>query len=284
MPYPNPNPTYGNPNRRRGRRRRPASAGFGGGLGTALVRRRAAPKKLPASRPQAPRITPPRTPAASDINLQPGTLSGGMAAGYDINSDPAVAAAQGLAGKIRAQAQARALAKREQAAIEYGDPTGVTGISEKSSTAARENPFSVLKNLDYSYKTGLRDLEEGLNSANLFYSGYRGQQLGEAARGYEQGRYTAGTNYRALQSDISDQLSEALLNADMYEQNALLGSSGGGYDGGGYDGGGQVGPQLYAGAMGAGPRGPYQTDPGRPTPRRRRSSRYRYAEARGYTR
>src|SRR3972149_4695407 len=135
-------PTVGSSNRRRGRRRRLASAGFGGGLGTALVRQRAQPRKLPASRPQAPRITPPRVPSAADINVQPGALSGGAAAGYDINSDPAVAAAQGLAAKIRAQAQARALAKQKQAAIEYGDPPGVPGIDEKTAPAARANPLS----------------------------------------------------------------------------------------------------------------------------------------------
>ena len=132
-------------------------------------------------------------------------LSGSMG-GYDINSDPAVAAAQGLAGKMRAMAQASALAKRKQAAIEYGDPTGVEGIDDATSKAARENPFSMLKNIEHGYKTGVDDLEEGLNKANLFYSGYRGQQLGEAARGYQDSRYQAANRFKGLNTDISDNL------------------------------------------------------------------------------
>ena len=244
------------PRRRRRRRRSLAPGALRSGSGSAFTTGRPRPPARPArlapgalrsssgsafvtGRPYSPpqQAAPPRVPSAGEIAQQPGDLSGGVGAGYDVNSDPAVAAAQGLAAKIRAQAQATALAKREQAAIEYGDPEGVQGISAKGSKAARENPFSVLKNLEHGYGTGLRDLEEGLNSANLFYSGYRGQQLGEAARGYQQSRYQAGTNFRGLMTDINDQLAEALLNADMYEANALLGSSGGGWDDGGYGGG-----------------------------------------------
>lgn len=188
-------------------------------------------------------------PAASSINTTPAPLSGGTG-GYDVNSDPAVAAAQGLAAKIRANAQASALAKRKQAALEYGDPTGVEGVDEATAKAARENPFSILKNMEHAYGTGRRDLEEGLNKANLFYSGYRGQQLGEAARAYEQNRYQAGTQFKGLMTDIGDQLANALLNADMYEQNALLSSSGGAYGGGGDGGGGDYGPNDDGSAPG----------------------------------
>jgi hypothetical protein len=138
---------------------------------------------------------------------------------------------------MRTQAQASALAKRKQAAIEYGDPTGVEGIDDATSKAASENPFSVLKNLEHGYKTGTADLEEGLNKGNLFYSGYRGQQLGEAARGYQDSRYQAGTRFKGLMTDIGDNLANALMNADMYEASAIMGSDGGSY-GGGDDGGG----------------------------------------------
>jgi hypothetical protein len=160
-------------------------------------------------------------------------MSGGVG-GYDISSDPAVAAAKGLSAKIRAQAQATALAKRKQAAIEYGSAEGLDKPLGKdfagTQAAAAANPFSILKQQQHSYDLGTHDLEESLNNANLFYSGYRGQQLGEAAHGFQQNKYNAGNAYHGLLSDIGDQLSQALLSADAMDMNAMMGSSGGGYD------------------------------------------------------
>jgi hypothetical protein len=209
------------------------------------------PKGRPGSgikRP--PTIRPPRTPTPSAPQVAPPSAAGlnqglmatansglaGGGGGYNVASDPAVAAAQGLAAKMRATAQAQAQAKRVQAAIEYGDPTGVEGIGEQEAKAAKENPFSILKNLEHSYSTGTRDLEEGLNKANLHYSGYRGQQLGEASRGYQDSRYQAATRFKGLNTDISDQLANALLSADSYEAQSLMNSDGGSWGGGGYGG------------------------------------------------
>lgn len=179
-----------------------------------------------------PMFVPPAAPApipsAADVDVSVGSLSGGVG-GYDIMSDPAVAMAAGLAAKARAMAQATALAKRKQAALEYGDPTGVEGVDEQTAKAARENPFSILRNLERSYMQGREQLEEGLNAANLFYSGYRGKQLAEAARNYEQSRYQAGTAFRGLMADINENLARALLEADYMEAQALLGSGGGSY-------------------------------------------------------
>lgn len=216
-----------------------------------------------------PTLKPPRTPTASAPQVAPPSAGGlvaglgatansglaGGAGGYNVNSDPAVAAAQGLAAKMRATATAQALAKRKQAAIEYGDPSGVEGIDEETSKAARENPFSILKNLEHSYSTGTRDLEEGLNKANLHYSGYRGQQLGEASRGYQDSRYQAATRFKGLNTDISDQLANALLNADSYEAQSIMGSDGGGWGGGygdsyGSDGSGYSLAQPVRAALG----------------------------------
>ena len=184
-----------------------------------------------AARPQQ-QITPPQAPAYTPPAAAP-TLSGGTG-GYDINSDPAVAAASGLAAKMRAMAQATALAKRKQAAIEYGETEGIEGLDEATMKAARENPFSVTKRLQSGYETGVRDLDEGLNSANLFYSGYRGQQLGEAAKGFQQSKYNAATGFKGLLTDIGDQLANSLMSADSMEADAYGDSDGGDYDPG-YD-------------------------------------------------
>lgn len=213
------------------------------------------PTPVPGAYPRDPVRAPAPVPTAPTYAA--GGMTGGMGAGYDVNSDPAVAAAQGLAAKMRARAQAVAAAKRAQAAIEYGDPEGVTGLDDKTKTAARDNPFSVLKNLAHSNETGTRDLEEGLNKANLFYSGYRGKQLAENARGYQNARYQAGTNFRALQSGIDSDLADALLNADIYEQSALMNSSGGSYGYGDEGGGGSYGGgggKALANLLGAAPR------------------------------
>jgi hypothetical protein len=220
----------------------------------------------PRQTPPSAAVQPPRTPAASDIGYSPPPLSGGGGS-YNISADPAVMAAQGLAAKMRATAQASALAKRKQAAIEYGDPTGVEGIDAATSKAATENPFSVLKNLEHSYSTGKRDLEEGLNQSNLFYSGYRGQQLGEAARGYQGARHQAGTNFKGLMTDINDRLAEALLGADAQEASAIMGSDGGYYGGGGdsYSAGVPYNPNVsLARAFGMGLSGAKRT-PGKST-------------------
>lgn len=225
---------------------RTGAAGFGGALGYSLIRSRRR-KTKPKSRPPRVILTFPQpVPSADDLALATAGFTGGVG-GYDINSDPAVAAARGLAAKMRAQAQATALAKRRQAAIEFGDPTGIEGIDEETARKARENPFSILKNLEYGYTTGLEGLEEGLNAANLFYSGYRSKQLAEAARRYQQARYDASTQFRGLMSDINEQLANALLNADIMEAQAALGSSGGGYD---YDYTGSSGDAFPLGPQG----------------------------------
>lgn len=191
-------------------------------------------------RPGADPVLAPQAPptAAATIPTVDTALSGGMG-GYDLGADPAVALAAGLAAKQRAMAQASALAKRKQAAIEYGDPSGVTGLDDATQKAARDNPFSVLKRIDRSYETGTRELEEGLNAANLFYSGYRGQQLAEAARGYQQTKYDAANSFRGLLTDIDAGLADALMQADYLDAQAMMGSDGGYY--GGYDEGSDSG-------------------------------------------
>lgn len=215
------------------------------GVGPRSIRRPRATARAPRLATPRPAYTPPPKPAptAASVNAAttPGGLSGGTG-GYDISSDPAVAAARGLSGKIRANARASALAKRKQAAIEYGsaeglenvegfkaDKKGKAGAFAETQAAATNNPFSILKQMQHGYDTGLAQLEEDLNDANLFYSGYRGKQLGEAGQAYQLNKYNAANSYRALQTDITDRLNEALLQADMLDAQAAMSSDGGGY-------------------------------------------------------
>jgi hypothetical protein len=132
-----------------------------------------------------------------------------------------LAQAQALALRQREVARSAAAAKRAQAAIEYGDPSGVQGLDEQTIAAARDNPFSVLRNLERDYQTGVRDLEENLNAANLFYSGYRGTKLGEAATDYQSRRASAASAFQGLLADVENALAQALLQADWAEAAAL---------------------------------------------------------------
>lgn len=185
------------------------------------------------SHPSFPDV--PETPAAPS-SFAPQSAPGG-GGGF---VDPALAQIRALAARSRSEATARALAKKKQAAVEYGDASGVTGLDEATAKAAKDNPFSILKGLDRNYNEGVGRLEDALNKSNLFYSGHRGTELGKAATNYQQDKYGASTRFQAGITDIEDALAQALLQADMMEMQALMGS-GGPYGGGGDNGAGFVG-------------------------------------------
>ena len=171
-------------------------------------------------------------------------LGGGGGGGG--GGDPALAAALNMSANIRTNAQASALAKRRAAALQYGSAEGLQGVlgSQYGDVAAQAaaNPFSTLANLKYGYEQGTKNLEDQLNSANLFYSGYRGDQLKDAARQYQGAQYNAQTQYQGLMQDIADQLSQALMNADLMDMQGAQNAS---YWGGGGDSSSQQSQQPY---------------------------------------
>jgi hypothetical protein len=118
------------------------------------------------------------------------------------------------------------LEKRKSAAIQFGSAEGLQGLLGHDfgtvSKQASDNPYSVLKNLQWGYEHGVADLEEKLNKANLFYSGYRGEQLGDAAHQFQQSNYNARTQFQGLLSDVADQLAAALMQADYNEMLAAM--------------------------------------------------------------
>lgn len=204
---------------------------------------------LPAARkaPPARAAYNPNKPILGADTVQeqaPSPAAGNIS--YGAYTDPAIAQMAALAAKAaaiaarsRQEAQSEADAKTKEATIQYGDASGVPGVDAATAQQAAANPFSMLAALQRGYTTGTADLEEGLNKNNLFYGGYRGQQLGQAATDYQQQRYEAGTRYQATLSDIRSALAQALLNADMMDmQYGGAGSDGGGVDpatGRGYD-------------------------------------------------
>ena len=149
---------------------------------------------------------------------------GGGSAASAFMGDPILAQAQALASRQREIARSGALAKRKQAAVEYGDASGLQGFDEATIAAARDNPFSVLANMKRGYESGVESLEGDLNASNLFYSGYRGKELGRAATGYQGQRSSASGAFQGFMTDIENALAQALLNADWQEASALEGA------------------------------------------------------------
>jgi hypothetical protein len=181
-------------------------------------------------------------------------LGGGGGGGGGV--DPALAAAMNMSASIRTNAQATALAKRKAAALQYGSAEGLQGVLGNDFATlqkqAAENPYSTLANLKYGYDQGVQNLEGQLNSANLFYSGYRGDQLKDAAHQYQGSQYNAQTQYQGLQQDIADQLAQALMQADLMDMQGAQDSSYWGDSG-------DSGQQPYGDTSGASGQHPYSS-------------------------
>jgi hypothetical protein len=201
------------------RRRRPTNRN--GPAGTAPN----APGPRRTNAPLPPGQTPPIGP--------PGGVGGGQAPAGGTGlppwaADPILVQAQAAYQKQLADAEASALAQRQQLLVGYGDPNlanSLLGEGNPYSQAAEQNPFSVLSNLRHGYEQEQTGLNEGLNRANLFYSSTRGNQLGELARGYQ------GQQAQAA-GDIQSQLggiTSALLGSRQQGEQDLMGAQEGAY-------------------------------------------------------
>lgn len=165
---------------------------------------------------------------------------------YSFESDPVLAKIRAMQGRARNDAIAQAAAARKQLAIDYGD-AGISGDlagDTLTAKAASDNPFSVLAQLRQRFeKEAPVELDEAYNQRNLFFSGARAQGMSDLAREYQQTRADTDGQFRGLLSDIDGGLQQALMQADMTEQDAYLNwlMSGGAGLGGYYGGGGESG-------------------------------------------
>lgn len=139
---------------------------------------------LRTARPVAPRR--PTTPAKP----------AGSAPAPTWQDDPILAQIKALAQQGNASAQAQYDDARRQAMIAY-DGQG--------------NPFSTLAQLLQGHTNTVRSMDENLNKSNLFYSSYRGDQLGKENQAYQGQQYAAA---QALQGGLTG-LSGALLQAQQ---------------------------------------------------------------------
>lgn len=88
--------------------------------------------------------------------------------------------------------------------------------------AAQANPFSVLKELAHGFEQNKRATREGLNKANLWYSGEHERQLGELGRDFLSQRQHAAESIQAALGDIQANLQIARLDAQQQRANQIL--------------------------------------------------------------
>ena len=152
----------------------------------------AAPK--PASTP-APAAAAP-SPGASAISMD----------NLSIANDPVLAQVKAYNQKLISSAEASALAEKQAALIQFGDPTLAGKITDaKTAAAAKGNPFSVLATLLQSHLKNQQSIDNTRNaSGNLFYSSTRGNDL-----------TNEGRDYLGNQSNAQFQLMQALRGYDQ---------------------------------------------------------------------
>lgn len=167
------------------------------------------PRAAPAPQPRAP--APPPQPAAQ-ASADPYT--------FDYDQDPVLQRIQSLGVRGRAGAQAEATEAKKQLAIDYGDADLARQLGdENTATAAANNPLGVRQQLKHKYDENVTDFEQDLPSS-LFYSGYRGKELGNLATGYQEGLAGAGRQQQGLLSGIDRGLVEALMGYDRDDADA----------------------------------------------------------------
>lgn len=146
---------------------------------------------------------------------------------FNPDEDPIVQMVKAAGQRSVQQAEGSELAGRKQTLIDYGYDPALSSLypDQPTSDAAQQNPFSFLANLGHGYDVAGHNLDEQLNKQNLFYSGYRGTQLGELARSEGQ-QQAAG--YGNLQHTLGA-LSDALLKARADAEGANLNAAGDAY-------------------------------------------------------
>lgn len=167
------------------------------------------PAVAPTAAPGTPSTYAPQTPQAPP-----------SPAGYTFNleTDPILQQIHATAAKQRSEAEAGALEQQKQLAIGYGDQGYGSSIDKSTGDAAAQNPFSITRNLADQYQTQGHNLNENLNSHNLFYSGARISELAAALKDYEQQQAAAAGQFQQGLGQIGQNRVGALMGADQQEQ------------------------------------------------------------------
>lgn len=143
---------------------------------------------------------------------------------YDFTADPILRKIEALSQQARQNATANALAARKQLAIAYGDTAGILEgdqFDQATADAAKNNPFSILAELQRGYQANTHNIDESENAANLFYSGDRVHKLGLAAEDLQRQRAQAASALQGKLGDIQSSLAAALMGADQQDISGL---------------------------------------------------------------
>jgi hypothetical protein len=182
------------------------------------------PPLTPATQPAANPAPPAATPSGG------GQSGGGQVnlASIDYSGDPILQKAKALSTQGRADAESGAIALKKQALIRYGyDPTlDTTGADkglfpdESTLTAAQQNPFSTLHQLEDANTDNLHTLDKRVNNANLWYGSERGNQLAQAGHDFQLALSKASTDRQDTLSQIAQALAAARHQADLEDMQA----------------------------------------------------------------
>jgi hypothetical protein len=138
-------------------------------------------------------------------------------------SDPVLARIRALGTQDVANARSEADSLRKKAIIDSGltDVGAEIGVDQNTLQAAGANPFSTAALLKKEQAERGRQLDESLNSQNLFYGGYRAQQLQDLASSGAQQQTALTGDIRDLLGGISGGVTDAEQAAAQAEQAAM---------------------------------------------------------------
>jgi hypothetical protein len=194
------------------------------------VSTRVTPYKSPVGARRA--IKPPGGPASPSTNAlgalaqQQGLESRQpVSTKLDISyeADPVLARIKALGTQDVANARSEAEALRKKAIIDSGlsDVGAEIGVDPNTVQAAAANPFSTAALLRKEQEVRGRDLDNSLNQQNLFYSGYRANQLTDLATSGAQQQSQLQGDVRSLLGGINTGVTEAEQAAFRAEQAAM---------------------------------------------------------------
>jgi hypothetical protein len=181
-----------------------------------------APKKPNASSVQSPLTANAMGAAAQQAAIQNrAPVSTQLNVSYE--SDPVLARIRALGTQDVANARSEAEALRKKAIIDSGltDVGQEIGVDQNTLQAAQQNPFSTRAELERAMQTRGRELNESLNQQNLFYGGYRADQLSDLARSGAQQQSALTGDIRGLLGGISQGVTTAEQEAARAEQAAI---------------------------------------------------------------